>query len=93
LDRNSYILFRQPAPVFPSLNGAAVNLSLDKLISQQKQQQANEDSKLNELLQQLPGDLVNAMLAATATNTVAGGNSAADGEFFGRFHFLVFGGD
>lgn len=72
-------------------SAAAVNASLNKLIAQQQQQQANEDSKLNELLQQLPGDLVNAMLAATATTNVAqmSGGSADGEEIFKMGDFLV----
>lgn len=64
-------------------SAAAVNASLNKLIAQQ--QQSAEDSKLNELLQQLPGDLVNAMLAATATTNAAQTTTADESSLA---HFL-----
>jgi hypothetical protein len=61
-----------------------INASLNKLISQQ--QQANEDAKLNELLQQLPSDLVSAMLAATATtNAAQAANTTADESMLAHF--------
>jgi hypothetical protein len=60
-----------------------LNAQLNKLL--QQQQQNDEAAHIGEILQQLPGDLMNAMIAAHAATANAGGNCSADESMLAHF--------